>query len=142
MAKKLISEVLNEASKLTKKEDRIKYLRTNSSPALRDVLRIAFDADVVSLLPTGAPSFERDDAPAGHEFLNLHKGHRRFKYFFKGPAANETTALRREGMFLSFIESLNGLEADMVIAAKDKKLKIKGITKALVKETFPNLISK
>ena len=142
MAKKLISEVLNEASKLTKKEDRIKYLRTNSSPALRDVLRIAFDADVVSLLPTGAPSFERDDAPAGHEFLNLHKGHRRFKYFFKGPAANETTALRREGMFLSFIESLNGLEADMVIAAKDKKLKIKGITKALVKETFPNLITK
>ena len=142
MAKKLISEVLNEASKLTKKEDRIKYLRTNSSPALRDVLRIAFDADVVSLLPTGAPSFERDDAPAGHEFLNLHRGHRRFKYFFKGPAANETTALRREGMFLSFIESLNGVEADMVIAAKDKKLKIKGITKALVKETFPNLISK
>ena len=142
MAKKLISEVLNEASKLTKKEDRIKYLRTNSSPALRDILRIAFDADVVSLLPTGAPSFERDDAPAGHEFLNLHKGHRRFKYFFKGPAANETTALRREGMFLSFIESLNGLEADMVIAAKDKKLKIKGITKALVKEAFPNLIIK
>ena len=142
MAKKLISEVLNEASKLTKKEDRIKYLRTNSSPALRDVLRIAFDADVVSLLPTGAPSFERDDAPAGHEFLNLHKGHKRFKYFFKGPAANETTALRREGMFLSFIESLNGVEADMVIAAKDKKLKIKGITKALVKEAFPNLIIK
>lgn len=142
MAKKLISEVLNEASKLTKKEDRIKYLRTNSSPALRDVLRIAFDADVVSLLPTGAPSFTRDDAPAGHEFLNLHRGHRRFKYFFKGPAANETTALRREGMFLSFIESLNGLDADMVIAAKDKNLKIKGITKALVKETFPNLISK
>jgi hypothetical protein len=142
MAKKLISEVLNEASKLTKKEDRIKYLRTNTSPALRDVLRIAFDADIVSLLPTGAPSFERDDAPAGHEFLNLHRGHRRFKYFFKGPAANETTALRREGMFLSFIESLNGVEADMVIAAKDKKLKIKGITKALVKEAFPNLIIK
>lgn len=142
MAKKLISDVLTEASKLTKKEDRIKYLRTNSSPALKDVLRIAFDADVVSLLPTGAPSFERDDAPAGHEFLNLHRGHRRFKYFFKGPVANETPSLRREGMFLSFIESLNGVEADMVIAAKDKKLKIKGITKALVKEAFPNLISK
>ena len=142
MAKKLISDVLTEASKLTKKEDRINYLRTNSSPALRDVLRIAFDADVVSLLPTGAPSFERDDAPAGYEFLNLHRGHRRFKYFFKGPVANSTPALRREGMFLSFIESLNGVEADMVIAAKDKKLKIKGITKALVKEAFPNLIVK
>lgn len=142
MAKKLISDVLTEASKLTKKADRVAYLQKNSSPALRDVLRIAFDDDVVSLLPTGAPSYEKDDAPAGHEFLNLHRGHRRFKYFFKGPVANDTPALRREGMFLSFIESLNGVEAEMVIAAKDKKLKIKGITKALVKEAFPNLIVK
>ena len=142
MAKKLISDVLTEASKLTKKEDRINYLRTNSSPALRDVLRIAFDDDVVSVLPTGAPSYEKDDAPAGHEYLNLHRGHRRFKYFFKGPVANETPSLRREGMFLSFIESLHGEEAEMVIAAKDKKLKYKGITKALVKDTFPNLITK
>ena len=142
MAKKLISEVLSEASKLTKKADRVAFLQQNSSPALRDVLRIAFDDDVVSLLPTGAPSYEKDDAPAGHEYLNLHRGHRRFKYFFKGPVANETPALRREGMFLSFIESLHGEEAEMVIAAKDKKLKYKGITKAMVKDTFPNLIQK
>ena len=142
MAKKLISVVLTEASKLTKKADRVAYLQKNSSPALRDVLRIAFDDDVVSVLPTGAPSYEKDDAPAGHEYLNLHRGHRRFKYFFKGPVANETPPLRREGMFLSFIESLHGEEAEMVIAAKDKKLKYKGITKALVKDTFPNLITK
>lgn len=142
MAKKLISDVLTEASKITKKADRVAYLQKNSSPALRDVLRIAFDDDVVSVLPTGAPSYEKDDAPAGHEYLNLHRGHRRFKYFFKGPVANETPALRREGMFLSFIESLHGEEAEMVIAAKDKKLKYKGITKALVKDTFPNLITK
>jgi len=142
MAKKLISEVLTEASKITKKADRAAYLQKNSSPALRDVLRIAFDNDVVSLLPTGAPSYEKDDAPAGHEFLNLQKGHRRFKYFFKGPVANDTPALRREGMFLSFIESLHGEEAEMIIAAKDKKLKYKGITKKFVQETFPNLIVK
>lgn len=142
MAKKLIHEVLTEASKQTKKPDRIAYLQKHSTPALKDVLRIAFDDDVVSLLPAGSPSYEKDTAPPGHEFLNLHRGHRRFKYFFKGPVANSTPALRREGMFLSFIESLNGVEAEMVIAAKDKKLKYKGITKALVKEAFPNLIIK
>ena len=142
MAKKLISEVLTEASKITKKADRIEYLRKNSSPALRDVLRIAFDDDIISVLPSGAPTYNKDDAPAGHEYLNLHKGHRRFKYFFKGPIANETPALRREGMFLSFIESLHGEEAELVIAAKDKALKYKGITKKFVKDTFPNLIVK
>ena len=142
MAKKLISEVLSEASKITKKADRIEYLRKNNSPALRDVLRIAFDDDIVSLLPSGAPTYNKDDAPAGHEYLNLHRGHRRFKYFFKGPVANDTPALRREGMFLSFIESLHGDEAELVIAAKDKSLKYKGITKKFVKDTFPNLIIK
>lgn len=142
MAKKLISEVLTEASKITKKADRMEYLRKNSSPALRDVLRIAFDDDIISVLPSGAPTYNKDDAPAGHEYLNLHRGHRRFKYFFKGPVANDTPALRREGMFLSFIESLHGDEAELVIAAKDKALKYKGITKKFVKDTFPNLIVK
>jgi len=142
MAKKLISEVLTEASKITKKADRINYLRANKTPALLDILRIAYDNDIVSALPTGAPTYNKDDAPAGHEFLNLHKGHRRFKYFFKGPVANDTPALRREGMFLSFIESLNGEEAELVIAAKDKSLKYKGITKKFVQDAFPNLIKK
>ena len=142
MAKKLISEVLTEASKITKKADRMEYLRKNSSPALRDVLRIAFDDDIISVLPSGAPTYNKDDAPAGHEYLNLHRGHRRFKYFFKGPVANDTPALRREGMFLSFIESLHGDEAELVIAAKDKALKYKGITKKFVQDTFPNLIVK
>lgn len=142
MAKKLISEVLSEASKITKKADRINYLRANKTPALLDILRIAYDNDIVSALPTGAPTYNKDDAPAGHEFLNLHKGHRRFKYFFKGPVANDTPALRREGMFLSFIESLNGEEAELVIAAKDKSLKYKGITKKFVQDAFPNLIKK
>lgn len=142
MAKKLISEVLEQASKLSKKEERVAFLRQNRSPALFDILRIAFDDDVVSVLPKGAPTYRKDDAPAGHEYLNLHRGHRRFKYFFKGPVANGVQPLRREGMFLSLLESLHGDEAELLIAAKDKSLKYKGITKKLVQDAFPNLIKK
>ena len=142
MAKKLISEVLTEASKLSKKEERVAFLRQNRSPALLDMLRIAFDDDVVTVLPKGAPTYRKDDAPAGYEYLNLHRGHKRFKYFFKGPIANDIKPLRREGMFLSLLESLHGDEADLLIAAKDKSLKYKGITKKLVQDAFPNLIKK
>lgn len=142
MAKKLISEVLEQASKLSKKEERVAFLRQNRSPALFDILRIAFDDDVVTVLPKGAPTYRKDDAPAGHEYLNLHRGHRRFKYFFKGPVANGVQPLRREGMFLSLLESLHGDEAELLIAAKDKSLKYKGITKKLVQDAFPNLIKK
>jgi len=142
MAKKLISEVLSEASKLSKKEERVAFLRQNRSPALLDMLRIAFDDDVVTVLPSGAPTYRKDDAPAGYEYTSLHRAHRRFKYFFKGPIANSVQPLRREGMFLSLLESLHGEEAELLIAAKDKSLKYKGITKKLVQDAFPNLIKK
>ena len=142
MAKKLLSEVLTEASKLKTKPERVSFLQKNRSPALMDILRVAYDDDIVSMLPKGAPTYRKDDAPAGHEFTTLHRTHRRFKYFFKGPVAQQTPALRREGMFLSLLESLNGEEAELLIAAKDKSLKYKGITKKLVQDTFPNLIKK
>ena len=142
MARKLISEVLEEASKLTKKSDRINFLKQNKSPGLTDILRINFDDTIVSVLPKGAPSFKRDDAPKGYEYTILNKAYTQFKYFFKGPIANKMKPLKREGLFLNLLDSLKPEEADVLVAAKDKSMKYKGITKALVKETFPGLIVK
>jgi hypothetical protein len=50
--------------------------------------------------------------------------------------------LKREGLFLNLLESLNPEEAELLIAAKDKKMKSKGITKRLVNDTFPGLLVK
>lgn len=142
MAKPLISEVLKECGKLKSKKERVEFLRKNSHPAIRDVLRVAFDDDIVSLLPEGTPPYQKDDAPKGHEYLTLYRAHRRFKYFFKGPVANELKPIRRESMFISLLESLHAEDAEMLCLAKDKKLKITGITKKLVSDAFPNLIIK
>lgn len=142
MAKKLISEVLSEASQIEDRKARIAYLQQNSTPALKDIFRVAFDDTVVSVLPKGAPPYTPDDAPKGYEYSSLAKLHRRFKYFFKGPIANETVPLRREAMFVTVLESLHAEEAELLISAKDKKLKYKGVTKKLVCDAFPNLIVK
>jgi hypothetical protein len=45
-------------------------------------------------------------------------------------------------MFISLLESLHAEDAEMLCLAKDKKLKITGITKKLVSDAFPNLIVK
>ena len=50
--------------------------------------------------------------------------------------------MKRESMFINLLESLNGSEAEMMVLAKDKSLKYKGITKLLCKEVWPNLIVK
>ena len=142
MARKLISEVLAEAGKIVQREERIKFLRLNKSPGLTDILRINYDDSIVSVLPLGAPSYKQDDAPKGYEYTILNKAYTQFKYFFKGPVANDMKPLKREGLFLNLLESLNPEEAELLIAAKDKKMKCKGITKKLVMDAFPNLIVK
>lgn len=142
MARLLIPEVFEKFESLTKKEEKVKLLKENTHPALRDILRINFDADVVSVLPAGAPPYEKDDAPKGHSSSSLFKLHRQFKYFFKGPFANQVKPIRREGIFLNILESIHPTEADVLVAAKDRKLKVKGLTKALVDEAFPGLIVK
>ena len=143
MAKKMICEVLQGVSDLKGKANRIEYLRQNVTPALKDVLRINFDDDVVSLLPKGEPPYRKDDAPAGYEFISLHKGFRRFKYFFKGPYTDMNQG-KREKMFIDLLESLNGDEAHMLCLAKDGKLydEYKGLTKKLIQEAYPGLIRK
>ena len=142
MARLLIPEVFKQFEGLTKKEDKISLLKAQNHPALRDILRIAFDADVVSVLPKGAPPYTKDDAPEGYSPTSLFRAHKQFKYFFKGPIANQAEPIRREGIFLNTIESLHPSESEVLISAKDKNLKVKGLTKALIDEAFPGLIVK
>ena len=142
MARKLISEVLAEAGKIVLREERIKFLQKNKSPGLTDILRINYDDSIVSVLPLGAPSYKQDDAPKGYEYTILNKAYTQFKYYFKGPVSSGMKPLKREGLFLNLLESLNPEEAELLIAAKDKKMKSKGITKRLVNDTFPGLLVK
>ena len=142
MAKLLIPEVFKKFEGLTKKDERIALLKKYDHPALRDLLRVAFDGDVVSVLPAGAPPYRKDDAPAGMSQTSIYRTHKQFKYFFKGPIANQADPIRREGIFLSIIETMHPSESEVLIAAKDRKLKVKGLTKALMDEAFPGLIAK
>ena len=142
MARKLVSEVLEEAGKIIKRDERIKFLQLNKSPGLTDILRIQYDDTIVSVLPEGAPNYRQDDAPKDYQYTILNKAYTQFKYFFKGPIANDMNPLKRESLFLNLLETLHIEEAELLIAAKDKKLKSKGITKKLVCDAFPNLIVK
>ena len=142
MARKLISEVLTDAGKIVKRDERITFLQNNKSPGLTDILRIQYDDSIVSALPAGAPNYRQDDAPKDYQYTILNKAYTQFKYFFKGPIANDMKQIKRESLFLNLLETLHTEEAELLIAAKDKKMKYKGITKKLVRDAFPNLIVK
>ena len=140
MARKLVPEVLELVRQAKTKKEKVEILKSNSHPALKDILRIQFDADVVSVLPEGAPPYEKDEAPEGYSSSSLFKIHKRFKYFFKGAVANQVQPVRRESLFIEALESMHPSESELLIQVKDRKLK--GITKALVDEAFPGLVVK
>ncbi len=141
MRRKLISEVFEEAAKLNTKKAKIQFLKQNDSAPLRDIIRINFDDDIVSLLPKGAPPYKKDDAPDGYNNSTLYSQFKMFKHFFKGPKSN-INQVKRETLFVGVLEALHSSEAELLIQAKDKDLKYKGITKKLVIDAFPNLIRK
>lgn len=140
--KLLVPEIFEKASKLKTKEEKIAFLRKCKCPPLLDVIRINFDEDVVSLIPEGVPPYKKDDAPVGHSMSTLHRNYSKFTYFFKGGLGDKLTPAKRESIFIKVLESVHGSEAELLVLAKDKKMKYKGITKALCMEAFPNLIKK
>ena len=144
MAKPTIPEIFEKASSLTARKDKIAYIQEAAAkyPAFRDVLRINYDQDVVCLLPEGEPPYTKDDAPHGHEYQILHKGYRMFQYFFKGGKGSMLQPMKRETMFVNLLETLHAEEAELLVLAKDRKLKYKGITKKLIQDPLPRLIQK
>ena len=136
--KLLISEVLQKAHNAKTKAEKIKILKDNESAALKSVLIINYDESVISMLPEGAPPYNKNEAPAGTEHTKLEHEARLLHHFFKG--GSNISGMKREQMFIQLLEGLHPDEADVVIKAKDKELgKRYKVTKACVSEAFPSI---
>ena len=139
-----VYEILEELDSCTTKQRKVDLINTkyNNHTPLQYVLRWNFDRSIKSLLPEGEPPYTKDDAPHGHEYQILHKGYRMFQYFFKGGKGSMLQPMKRETMFVNLLETLHAEEAELLVLAKDRKLKYKGITKKLIQDALPGLIQK
>ena len=60
-------------------------------------------------------------------------------YLFVEGGNNNLTKMRREMLFIQFIEGIDKNDAELICAVKDKKLPFKSLTADVVKQAFPNL---
>lgn len=132
---KSISEILKEVSE-AKKEKKVEVLRNNDSQPLRSVLAHALDPYITWMLPEGAPPYKPSEALDQHN--RLYQEARKF-YIFCDPALN-LPKVKREMLFIEFLESIDPDDAKLMIAVKDKKIPFKGINAKLINEAFPGLI--
>jgi len=131
-----IAEIIEKASKLKTENEKIAYLQESSKICIPLILmfRLMFDPKVLFDLPEGDPPYKPQ--PKESDLQNyLYHDFRRIKYFIKGQYEN-IKPIKRETMFIEFLESMDPDDALMMLSIKNKKSPYKGITKALIKKTF------
>ena len=141
MVKPLISEILKNTNKLGSRDKRIQYLKEQDCTALRDILRIGLDDTIKLSLPEGQPPYKKFDTSTKKEPRELRFEYPKFRNFVKAASPN-LNQFKRETAFIDLLESIHPDDAQLFCDAKDKKIKLKYITKALIKGAFPNLIKK
>jgi hypothetical protein len=133
----LISEILEQVSKVKTKQEKINILRKHDHQSLRMVIKSSFDPKIEWLLPEGDVPYTRNDAPPGTEHSSLSYESRKLYYFIRG-GNSKINQNKRESMFVQLLEGLHESEAALLVAAKDKKLHqmYKGLSAPVVKEAF------
>jgi Family of unknown function (DUF6433) len=134
-----VSEILKLISDLPEELDRQRSLATCAdNSVLMMTLKYMFDPDIAFDLPEGDPPFKEN------EFLdqqsNYYSEFRKMYLFIKGGNPN-LTDMRRQTLFVQFIEGLDPADARLVLAVKDKRSPYSNITEELVRKTFPGLLA-
>lgn len=136
-----IPQIFEEVEKATSAEAKIKTFRAYDHPILRGILQINFDPNVKVHLPEGEPPFKKDkEIPIGYSEANLFSEFRRF-YIWLDNKSN-LSKMRKEQLFIQFLEGIHWTEAEVICLAKDRKLqsKFKSVKEDLVREAFPGLL--
>ena len=138
--KKHVYEVLELVEKANKKEEKINILKSNESWALKDVLRATYDDAIQFLLPGGKPPYT--PSQEGSIPSTLLKQNVQFKFFVKGGPGEKMLPVKRERIFINVLEAVHPNDAELLVKMINKESLGKGITKKLVQEAFPGLITK
>ena len=85
---------------------------------LRILFEYAFLSEKKMILPEGEPPYKPADEPLGMTPTNLFNEMKKLYIFCRA----DLTPLKRESLFISFIEGLKKEEASIIIAAKDQTL--------------------
>lgn len=110
---KPITEIFDEINADPKAIE--KYKGNN---ALKIIFEYAFDPAKKFILPDGDPPFKETPEPLGMTPANLYQELRRLYVFCRA----DLTPLKREGLFIGFLEGIHPLEAKLMLAVKDQEL--------------------
>ncbi len=141
MSLKNIYEVFAEFEKAKTKEEKVYILRKNVTYALREVLRGSFNPNIRFFI-NEAPQYKPSDAPIGLGYSSIHQElGRAYLFELNNPKVPPTlTENRKKQILIQILETLEAKESEIFVNMLLKKQEVKGLTPAIVKEAFPDIL--
>ena len=128
-----IHEVFTDLGRQNDRESRAKVLLDNDSLALRTLMRLNFDKTIKLNL---SDKIEYKPAPRHEIYTTINK---ETKNYARLVDINRTKE-RADNIFKSILESLDPREAKILNAAKNKNLKMRGLSRKIAIEVWGNRI--
>ena len=133
-----VFEIFENFAKHKTRKEKIQYLKDNGIPAVRDVCRGIYDERLEFIIPKGKPPYKPNRPESVPSSLT--RKHRDFGNFVKGAVSARQKQFRIEKKYIQMLESIHPQDAVIVIDMVQKKAP-KGLTKKIVEEAFPKLLS-
>jgi hypothetical protein len=133
-----IAEVFKKINEARFNGDRVFILRQNDSSALRGLLKMNYDRSLVLSLPEGVPPYKKKAVPVGFGDTTLLTSAKTW-YVFSREMSPNLAQPKREFLFITLLESLDPQEAEILLLAKDRKLKL-NLSAKVINDAFPDLI--
>jgi hypothetical protein len=128
-----IHEVFTDLGRKNDRESRARVLLDNDSLALRTLMRLNFDKTIKLNL---SKEIEYKPAPRHEVYTTIN---RETKNYARLIDVNRTKE-RGDNIFKSILESLDPREAKILNAAKNKNLKMRGLSRKIAIEVWGNRI--
>lgn len=111
--RKYVTEMLDDINK-----DPTLIEKYKTDAALKIIFEYAFDPAKKFILPEGEPPYKPSAEPMGMTPTNLFSELRRMYVFCRA----DLKPIKRESLFISFLEGVHPTEAKMLMAVKDQTL--------------------
>lgn len=128
-----LSEIVKEAQRLRKKEEKVAWLQNNKSRPLCDILKIMYDPRLKLNIPAEKPPFRASEHNESHGML--YREARKLVYFVEGFEGDNLPAARREFLFIEMLEMIHRDDAELLLQMITQK-PLKGLTPEVINEAY------
>ena len=106
-----------------------------------ELMQSSGNPNIKFLLPPGAPPYRDYQGDTNEPNPTYLYSQIRKLYLFIEGGRKDLNQVKREQIFITMLEAIHPREAELLLQVKEKKIKCKGLTYNLVKETFPDLLN-